>query len=70
VDYWDELGNLPAEEYARRFRYFTPAQLRDSMQARGLDVDCTDEETLTALARIDARYLREREAGAEAAVAS
>lgn len=62
--YWESLENLPADEYARRFRHFTPAQLRDSLRARGLDVICEDEDTLEAAARIHVRYLREREAAA------
>lgn len=60
--YWESLENLPEQEYKRRFRYFTPAQLRDSLRARGLDVVCEDEATLSAAARIHVRYLREREA--------
>ena len=62
MGYWEDLENLPAEEYARRFRHFTPAQLRASLAARGLDVTCEDPETLAAAARIHVRYLLEREA--------
>lgn len=64
MGYWEDLENLPTEEYARRFRYFTPAQLRGYLQDRGLDVVCTDEATLAAAARIQVRYelKRKREA--------
>jgi hypothetical protein len=50
-------------QYARRFEYFTPGQHLWAMRSRGLDVICTDPETLQATAEIHVRYLRERAAG-------
>lgn len=55
------MESLTEDQQARLFRHFPPETLRDSMRARGLDVDCTDPGTLAAAARIHVRYLRERE---------
>jgi hypothetical protein len=67
-------GPVPLREWVASrpdlFRRTTPEALIWSLESRGLDGVCTDEDTLAAAARIHARYLREREAGAEAAVAS
>lgn len=51
---WDDLTD---EEYARRFRHFTPETL---VQSPTYDLMCTDPDTLQAVAKVHVRHLRER----------
>jgi hypothetical protein len=45
--FWDEMTET---ERARWFRYTTPDQLTGYMRRRGLDITCTDPDTLRAAA--------------------
>lgn len=47
--FWDDWTD---EQVARHFRYYTPAQLESCIRAAGLDIACTDEDTLRAAAAI------------------
>ena len=47
--FWDDWTD---EQVARHFRYYTPEQLTAWVQASGLDITCTDEDTLRAAAAI------------------
>lgn len=61
--FWDDWS---PEEIAAHFRYYTPAQLIAWEQRRGLDIECTDPDTLRRAAAIEVRAMEQADGEAPA----